>query len=55
VALKHVSMRADVCFDVATEGATGGMLVCRPPVVEAKEGQGHPEGYSGPMLPMDRG
>jgi hypothetical protein len=29
-------MRAGVCFDAATEGATGGMLVCRPPVVVAK-------------------
>jgi hypothetical protein len=37
-----------VCFVAATEGATGGMLLCRPPVVVAKEGQGLPEGYPGP-------
>jgi hypothetical protein len=36
VSLKHVSMRADLCFDAATEGATCGMLLCRPPVVVAK-------------------
>ena len=29
-------MRADLCFDAATEGATGGMLLCRPPVGVAK-------------------
>ena len=29
-------MQADLCFDAATEGATGGMLVCCPPVVAAK-------------------
>jgi hypothetical protein len=26
-----------LCFDAATEGATGGRLVCRPPVVVAKQ------------------
>ena len=36
VPLKHVSLRADVCFDAMTEGATGGRLVCRQPVVVAK-------------------
>ena len=35
-AFEQVSTRADVCFDAAPEGATGGMLVCRPPVVVAK-------------------
>jgi hypothetical protein len=37
--LEHVSMRADLCFDAATEEATGGMLVCCPPVVVAKTEQ----------------
>jgi hypothetical protein len=36
VPLKHVSMQADLCFDAATEGSTGGMLVSCPPVVAAK-------------------
>jgi hypothetical protein len=30
VPLRHVSMRAGVCFDAATEGATGGMLGLLP-------------------------
>jgi hypothetical protein len=34
------SMRADVCFDAATEWATGGMLICCPPVVLAKRRAG---------------
>jgi hypothetical protein len=34
-AFKHVSMRADVCFDAATEGATGGRQASIPPVVVA--------------------
>jgi hypothetical protein len=29
-------MRTDLCFDAATEGATGGMQVSCPPVVVAK-------------------
>jgi hypothetical protein len=29
-------MQADLCFDAATEGAMGGMLVCCPPVVATK-------------------
>jgi hypothetical protein len=51
VALKHVSMRAEVYFDAAT----GGRQTSISPVVVAKEGQGLPEGYPGPMLLMDRG
>jgi hypothetical protein len=33
-------MRAEVCFDAATEGATGGRQTSISPVVVAKEGQG---------------
>src|SRR5215213_10948713 len=47
VPLKHVSMRADVCFDAATEGATGGRQTSIPPVVVAKRRAGTPEGYPG--------
>jgi len=52
VPLKHVSMRADVCFDAATEGVTGGRQTSIPPVDVAKRRAGTPEGYPG--LPSTR-
>ncbi len=36
VSLKHISLRADVCFDAATEGETGGALGCSPPATIAR-------------------
>jgi hypothetical protein len=42
-------MRADLCFDGAMEGATGGMLVCRPPVVAAKRRAGTPRRTPRPL------
>jgi len=46
-------MRADLCFDGAMEGATGGMLVCRPPVVVAKRRAGTPRKIPQPF-PLPR-
>src|SRR5215211_1052642 len=46
-------MQADECFDATPEGVTGGMLVCRPPVVVAKRGPGHPLRIPRP-LPVPR-
>ena len=46
-AFKHVSMRADVCFDAATEEATSGRRAGIAPVVVQSEGPGYPEGYPG--------
>jgi hypothetical protein len=36
VSLKHVSMRSDVCFDAATERATGGRQTSIPPILCSK-------------------
>jgi hypothetical protein len=49
----RVSMQADLCFDAATEGATGGMLVCRPPVVVAKARAGTPRRIPRPINPWE--
>jgi hypothetical protein len=44
-AFEHISMRADVCFDTATEEATSGRRASIAPVVVQSEGPGYPEGY----------
>jgi hypothetical protein len=46
-------MQADLCFDAATEGATGGMLVCCPPVVAAKRRAETPRRIPRPVNPSE--
>ena len=46
-------MQADLCFDAPTEGATGGMLVCCPPVVAAKRRAGTPRRIPRPVNPSE--
>ena len=46
-------MRVDACFDGAMEGATGGMLVCCPPVVAAKRRAETPRRIPRPVNPSE--
>ena len=44
-------MRSDLCFDAATEGATGGLLSSPTRRLSHSEGPGDPEGYLHPSTP----
>ena len=44
-------MRLDLCFDAATEGATGGLLSSPTRRLSHSEGPGHPEGSPHPSTP----